>query len=163
MPNDTPQSAQSAALKSLLNGRSELAETRLSVTAIQIVDRLRIRSTHLQELMAEELAIDSKLLQLQESPGRNIDLLGLESQLEQKSSQVQSARRREDTECWRDLTHVMRDFLNAWEGFSRNEAKNRFLSALPDSKNKPHPHSTPAMAENYHHDVPNNPYFKNQR
>jgi hypothetical protein len=25
----------------------------------------------------------------------------------------------------------MRDFLNAWESFSRNEARNRFLSALP--------------------------------
>ena len=138
-PNiDTHQeSAQQSALEALLNGKTELAESRLAVTAVQIMERLRIRAKNLKELMDEELSIDNKLLKFQASSGGfnremfNKEIMGLEAQLEQRNSNVQSAQRREDVECWRDLTHVMRDFLNAWEGFSRNEAKNRFISALP--------------------------------
>lgn len=129
-------------MKSLLENRTNLSETRLAVTATQIVERLRIRASHLTQLMSEELEVDTKLLQLRDAPMRNsIDMMGLETSLEQQGSQIRSASRREDTECWRDMAHVMRDFLNAWEGFSRNEAKNRFLAALPDSNNDP---------DNYH-------------
>lgn len=138
--NTINESAQQSALESLLTGRTELAETRLAVTAVQIVERLRIRAKNLRQLMDEELFIDNKLLRVQGSiQGRHYSFgsdqgfMGLETQLEQRNSQVQSAQRREDVECWRDLTHVMRDFLNAWDGFSRNAAKNRFLEALPAS------------------------------
>ena len=107
--------------------------------------------------MDEELLVDNKLLQVQAqfstrqySIGHNHDLMGLETQLEQRNSQVQSAQRREDVECWRDLTHVMRDFLNAWDGFSRNAAKNRFLSALPASnaQQQANPGFSPVSSEN---------------
>jgi len=123
-------------MKALLENRTELTETRLEVTAVQIIERLRIRADNLKQLAKEETAFDNRLLQLSDLPcGRSRDIMGLESQLEQGNSQVRSAQRRENVECWRDLVHVMRDFLNAWEGLSRNEAKNRFLEALPDSNN----------------------------
>lgn len=120
------------ALQALLGGRSGLAETRLAVTAAQIIERLRIRAFNQQQLMKEELSVDSRLSQLRNAglTGRP-DMMNLESALDQKISQLQGEQRRENTECWRDLTLVIRDLLNAWEGFSRNEAKNRFLSALP--------------------------------
>lgn len=128
------ETAQQSALESILNGRTELAETRLAVTAVQIVERLRLRAKNLKQLVDEELSIGTKSLQLKGGgfPAYfNKEIMGLEAQLEQRTSQNQSAQRREDVECWRDLTNVMRDFLNAWESFSRNEARNRFLSALP--------------------------------
>jgi hypothetical protein len=125
----------------MLSGRTELAETRLAVTATQIIERLRLRAGNLQELLSEELSVDSKMLQASRA---GLGAMGLDS-LEQRMSQIKSAQRRENTECWRDLTHVMRDFLNAWEGFSRNEAKGRFLESLPASK-MPQPSST------YHND-----------
>ena len=111
----------------MLSGRTELTETRLEVTAIQIIERLRLRAGNLQELLKEELAVDSKMLQADRA---GLGSMGLDS-LEQRMSQIKGAQRRENTECWRDLTNVMRDFLNAWEGFSRNAAKNRFLESLP--------------------------------
>ena len=155
--NTINESAQQSALESLLTGRTELAETRLAVTAVQIVERMRIRAKNLRQLMDEELFIDNKLLQVQGqfstrqySIGHNHELMGLEAQLEQRNSQIQRAQRGEDIECWRDLTHVMRDFLNAWEGFSRNAAKNRFLEALPSSnaKQQARLNFSPAPAEN---------------
>lgn len=128
------ETAQQSALESILDGRTELAETRLAVTAVQIVERLRLRAKNLKQLVEEELSIGTKLLNLNSGAfpaDLNKEIMGMEAQLEQRSSQVQGAQRREDVECWRDLTNVMRDFLNAWESFSRNEARNRFLSALP--------------------------------
>ncbi len=132
-PEPNRERAQHSALEAILNGRTELAETRLAVTAVQIIERLRIRARNLKQLFDEELSIDNKLLQIQGQfpSGFNKDLFGIEAQMDQRVSLVQSAQRREDVECWRDLTNVMRDFLNAWESFSRNEARNRFLSALP--------------------------------
>lgn len=128
----------------MLSGRTELAETRLAVTATQIIERLRIRAGNLKELLDKELAVDSKILQADHA---SIGSMGLDS-LEQRLSQIKSAQRRENTDCWRDLTNVMRDFLNAWEGFSRNAAKNRFLESLPATKV---PGNRPAPA-NYHND-----------
>jgi len=81
-------------------------------------------------------------------------MMGLESLL----TQIQSERRREDTECWRDLTNVMRDFLNAWENVSKNEAKNRFISALPPSiqKKAPDSYGLPSKApKHYQNDYRN--------
>ncbi len=151
-------------MKSLLEGRTELTETRLAVTATQIMERLRIRASHLKQLMSEELEIDTKFLQIRDMPmGNNIDMMGLESKLDQSASMIRSAQRREDTECWRDLANVMRDFLNAWEGVSRNEAKNRFLAALPASQSKAHPPSMPPAMDKYHNDNPNNHYPNHQR
>ena len=146
-------------MKALMEGRSDLAETRLAVTATQIVERLRIRASHLQQLMAEELEVDSRLLRLRDaSVGSSVDMMGLESKLDMSMSQIKSAQRREDTECWRDLTQVMRDFLNAWEGFSRNEAKNRFLAALPDSNKTTPSKPMPRSMANYQDDNPNHTY-----
>ena len=152
-------------MKALMEGRSDLAETRLAVNATQIVERLRIRASHLKELMAEELEVDTKLLQLRDASfGQSIDMMGLESKLSMSMSQIRNTRRREDTECWRDLANVMRDFLNAWDGFSRNAAKGRFLEALSQStvapsKNRkiPEPHGS------YHNDNRNNHYPNHER
>lgn len=141
----------------MLEGKTELAETRLSVTASQIVDRMRIRSSHLEELMDEELTVGSKLRQIRDGfPDGQMDLFGLESLLENRNSQIRNARRRENTECWRDLAHVMRDFLNAWEGFSKNEAKNRFLEALPSSNTLPNT-SKPSLEQAMPGSVQNEP------
>jgi len=109
--------------------------------------------------MDEELSVDSQLLQAEHaSMGGSLGTMGLESQLDQRMSQIKGAQRRENTECWRDMTHVMRDFLNAWEGFSRNEAKNRFLEALPKNNAEPGAMARPSAPAIYHHDANNNLY-----
>jgi hypothetical protein len=52
----------------------------------------------------------------------------------------------------------MRDFLNAWENVSKNEAKNRFISALPPSiqKKAPDSYGLPSKApKHYQNDYRN--------
>lgn len=158
--HEMPSLEKNSALKALLDGRSELAETRLSATAAQIVDRLRIRANHLQQLLDEELDLDSRLYGIKRSSSAgSSDMMNLESLITQQQSQNQSARRREETECWRDLTHVIRELLNAWEGFSRNQAKNRFLSALPNGgmvQVKNAPEATTYFIQNDHYNNQSN-------
>ena len=135
----------------MLSGRTELAETRLAVTATQIVERLQIRAGNLKQLMDEELSVENRILQFSQLPfGKRSDMMGLESLLLQRSAQIQGDQRRENTECWRDLTQVMRDFLNAWEGFSRNAAKNRFMESLP--ANASGNNTSPQPQAPYHND-----------
>lgn len=159
-PEQIPKPQPNAALDAMMSGRSEIAETRLAVTAVQIVERLKIRSSHLNALLEEELDVDTQLIQLRSRPALSSEMMGLESMLRQKQFQIKSDRRREDNECWRDLTHVMRDLLNAWEGFSRNEAKNRFLNTLP-AKQAPEAHRTyTPMPAHYQNDQLNTPENK---
>lgn len=155
-----PALEKNSALKAMLDGRSELAETRLSATAAQIIERLRIRANHLQQLMDEELELDSRLTGINRSSAAgSSDMMNLESLIKQQQSQNQSAKRREEVECWRDLTHVIRELLNAWEGFSRNQAKNRFLSALPNGgmgQVKNAPEATTYFIQNDHYNNQSN-------
>lgn len=152
--NEQSRQTNQNSLQSLLDGRTEIAETRLAVVAVQLVERLRIRSAHLDDLLREELDVDTQLLQLENA--RVDDMMGLESMLRQKQFQIQSDRRREDSECWRDLTHVIRDLLNAWESVSRVEAKNRFMQSLPSvSAKKPGASNYAYAAHHYQHDLKN--------
>ena len=151
------QPLASSALNAMMSGRSEIAETRLAVTAVQIIERLRIRASHLDDLLKEELDADTQLIQLKNRPIVGGDMMGLESMLRQKVLQIQGERRRTDTECWRDMTNVMREFLNAWEGFSRNEAKNRFLNTLPVAPNNAPAQRYQVATPHTNHDQQNTP------
>ena len=145
-----------SALESMMSGKTELAEDRLDVAAVQIMERLRIRSENLKELLNDELSVESKLTQLDRANiDRGLGTMGLEIQLKEQADRIRGAKRRETIECWRDLTHVMRDFLNAWEGFSKNQARNRFLSALPQPSKKPSS-PTPYSIQNDHYNHTNN-------
>lgn len=116
----------------MLNGRTELAETRFAVISAQIAERLEMKDRHLQQLLDEGLDIESRLFGIRRASSEgSVDMLTRTSLLEQQQAQNLNEQRRTELECWRDITHVLRDLLNAWEGLSRNRAKNRFLTALP--------------------------------
>ena len=55
---------------------------------------------------------------------------------------------------------MIRDLLNAWEGVSRNQAKNRFLSALPDAADRSHAAFVSPISNTHYHDNPNS-FYKN--
>lgn len=102
------------------------------MAAVQIVERLRIRSNNLERILDEELQVDSRLLPFDtQYLGHVPGMMGLESVLLGKQSELSRERRQQDVECWRDLVQVMRELMSAWEGWSGLQAKQRFLSSIP--------------------------------
>lgn len=150
-------SSTDPALEAILSGRSEILQTQLSVAAVQIVERLRIRSQNLERILEEELQVGSRLIPFEgKYLGQTPDLMGLESVLIGKQSELAKERRQQDTECWRDLIQVMRDLMSAWEGWSGQQAKQRFLNSIPKPADN---HEQPYTEKPNQNDDQNNPYY----
>lgn len=150
-------SSTDPALEAILSGRSEILQTRLSVAAVQIVERLRIHSHNLERILEEELKVGSQLIPFEKKYlGQAPDMMGLENLLLGKQSELSKERRQQDVECWRDLIQVMRDLMGAWEGWSGQQAKQRFLNSIP----KPADQAGQSYSiKNNENDDQNNPYY----
>jgi len=136
-------------LNAVLRGRTELLATRFEVAAVQIIERLRIRAQNLQQILEEDLEIGSRRLAIGSgSPFPSPLFNELDGRLIEKQSWLQRERRLEEKECWRDLTMVMRDLLNAWEALSQAKAKERFLEGL-SARSPPADYDLPS-ARSYH-------------
>jgi hypothetical protein len=149
MINETHGQTTDIDLNAVLRGRTDILETRFAVAAVQIVERLRIRAQNLQKILDEDLEIGGRRggfppgCLLPTSPFQELD-----DKLRLEQSSLDRERRMEDKECWRDLTTVMRDLLNAWEGLSQAKAKERFLEGLPPAQEAPAPEP-----ERYHFSI----------
>ncbi len=50
------------------------------------------------------------------------------ARLRESSLQLDSQRRQEDIQCWRDVVLVMRDFLEAWEVHEQAKSRAIFIN-----------------------------------
>jgi hypothetical protein len=103
--------------------RSTIQKLKLDVHVAQILERVAIRKKSLESLLSEELEVDSKKMNIGNRPGA----YELESELERRLSEIEKERRMEDVGCFRDLTHVMRDFLSVLEALEAAKARERIL------------------------------------
>ena len=142
-----------------MSGRSEILQTRLSVSAVQIIERLKIRAKNLDKLLDEEIEIDNRLIPIESQSGNSrSDFMGLENLLLGKRFDISQERRKQDVECWRDLVNVMRDFLKTWEDLSGLEAKQRFMNSIPKVDAVENYSASPIT---YHNDTKqNDPYYR---
>lgn len=136
----------------------------MSVAAAQIIERLRIRANNLERILAEELEVGTRLTPFQSKyPGNGPDLMGLENLLLGKQSELSKERRQQDTECWRDLVQIMRDLMNAWEGLSGLQAKQRFLQSIPQTAGLNAPYGESHTEVNKQkNDRTNDPYYQSR-
>lgn len=103
--------------------RSAIQKLKLDVHVAQILERVLIRKKSLEALLDEELEVSSKKLNLEHRPGS----YEIEAGLEHRLREINKERRLEDVNCWRDLTHVMRDFLSVMEALEAAKARERIL------------------------------------
>ena len=89
--------------------------------------------------------------------------MGLENLLLGKQSELSKERRQQDTECWRDLVQIMRDLMNAWEGLSGLQAKQRFLQSIPQAAGLNAPYGESRTEVNkQQNDRTNDPYYQSR-
>ena len=115
--------------------RSAIQKLKLDVHVAQILERVAIRKKTLESLLDEELKVSSKKLNIENRPGS----FELESDLEKRLSEIERERRMEDVSCFRDLTHVMRDFLSVLEALEAAKARERILMPSNEFDPKYHP------------------------
>jgi len=106
-----------------LSQRSAIQKLKLDVHVAQILERVAIRKKSLESLLNEELEVSSKKANISPRPGS----YELESELERRLREIDKERRMEDVSCFRDLTHVMRDFLSVLEALEAAKDRERIL------------------------------------
>ena len=114
-------------LEDFIHSRTRILNTKLDVLATEIHTRLRIRSKNLERVDEDKTHISKMLVELDRWCNY------LSRQHKEKAPfydelfKLEQERRLQDTECWRDVVMVMRDFLYAWEAHEQAKAKAIFL------------------------------------
>lgn len=132
-----PKAADSS-VDEFLTQRTRVLTTKMVVFATEIQERLGIRKTNIEKLFHDQLSVSARLSCVEDSRLDPADKLQQAGFLEQKQIELNREERAQDTECWRDVAHLMRDFLAAWEGYEQARARGQFM-------NTPNPQQQPVI------------------
>ena len=114
-------------LTDLLHTNIRVLKTKLEAIASTVQERLKIRRQNVQRIADDKDKLSEMLQSI--SVGANYHLREHREKgtLYQKMFELERERRDQDTECWRDIVLVLRDFLTFWDEYERAKARGAFL------------------------------------
>ena len=123
---DAPES-QDRFLDDLLHLKSKVLSTKLEVLAFEVLWRFGIRAKNLDRLDGDQSLVQAMLEKLDRAANYHFREHREKGTLYQTFFSLQEQKRQQDTECWRDVVMVMRDFLYVWEAHEQMQARAIFL------------------------------------
>jgi hypothetical protein len=120
-----PAGGHSQALDDLLHSKSRILRTKLEVLASEIHTRLNMWDRNLDRIDTDKQTVDELLGQCTRLARYHLRQQQDVSRLQESVLRLESQRREEDVQCWRDVVMVMRDFLEIWE--AHEQARNRSI------------------------------------
>src|SRR5216117_1096474 len=123
---DAPES-QDRFLDDLLHLKSKVLSTKLEVLAFELLWRFGIRAKNLDRLDGDQNLVQAMLEKLDRAAIYHFREHREKGTLYQTFFSLQEQKRQQDTECWRDVVMVMRDFLYVWEAHEQMQARAIFL------------------------------------
>ena len=129
VPARTPDSAGGAsALNHLLHSKSRVLRTKLEVLALEVQARFALWDRNLERIGSEKEEVEALLDESTRLARYHLLESSEVTRLRESSLQLDSQRRDEDIQCWRDVVLVMRDFLNAWEVHEQAKSRSIFIN-----------------------------------
>ena len=124
---DSPQppESDSLALDHLLHSKSRILRSKLEVLASEIYARLTMWNRNLARIDDDKANVEELLQQFTGLARYHLRDQRDVGRLRDSALKLESQRRDEDVQCWRDVVLVMRDFLETWE--AHEQAKNRSI------------------------------------
>ena len=126
-PKHHPTSKESAGLGELFGRRTHILKTKLEVITVELFDRVRIRERNLvaigddQEKLNQILGIVDRQVRYHFRDSRE------KASFYDRFFDLEREKRDQDVECWRDVTQLMRDFLEVWEALEQGKSRSIFL------------------------------------
>ena len=114
-------------LDHLLHSKSRILRTKLEVLASEIQARFAMWDRNLDRISNEKEGVEALLDQSTRLARYRLREQNEVARLRESSLRLDSERRDEDIQCWRDVVLVMRDFLNAWEVHEQAKARSIFI------------------------------------
>lgn len=125
---DNPDEPDASVLDRLLNSKSKISRTKLEVLASEIHARLTMWDRNLSRINGDRDNVDQLLNQTTRLARYHLRDQQDVSRLQESALRLESHRRDEDIQCWRDIVLVMRDFLVAWEAHEQAKSRAIFIN-----------------------------------
>ena len=109
--------------------RSQILQTKLGILAAQVLERMKIRSENLGAILDQEQELADRIMNREGIAEGSPDL----DQLRQQRGFLMQEKRSQSVDCWRDLTHVIRDLLNTWEDLEQTKTRDKLLADTSSS------------------------------
>lgn len=116
------------AIDNLLHSKSRILRTKLEVLASEIQARFAMWDRNLDRIDREKETVEALLNQSTRLARYHLREPNEGTRLRESSLQLDSQRRQEDIQCWRDVVLVMRDFLEAWEVHEQAKSRSIFIN-----------------------------------
>jgi|ERR1041384_169578 hypothetical protein len=123
-----PQEEEGSSLTDLLQGKRRILRTKLDVLLIEIRARFAIRDHNLARIEEDKARLEHLISETGRLANYHFREQSDVSGFFRALFDVEAEERQQDTECWRDVVMVMRDFLYAWEAHEQARAKAIFLN-----------------------------------
>ena len=122
------EAGTAGALDHLLHSKSRILRTKLEVFASEIQARFAMWDRNLDRIGGEKEHVEALLNQSTRLVRYHLREPNEVTRLRESSLQLDSQRRQEDIQCWRDVVLVMRDFLDTWEAHEQAKSRSIFIN-----------------------------------
>jgi hypothetical protein len=124
----TPGATDFAGLDNLLHSKSRILRTKLEVLASEIQARFALWDRNLERLDRDKDAVETLLDQSTRLARYHLRDQREVGRVRDSALRLDTQRRDEDIQCWRDVVLVMRDFLDAWEAHEQAKSRAIFIN-----------------------------------
>jgi len=126
--NALDESGGSNALDHLLHSKSRILRTRLEVLASEIQARFAIWDRNLDRINDDKASVEALLDQSSRLARYHLREQSDVNRLRESALQLDSQRREQDIQCWRDVVQAMTEFLNTWEASEQARSRSIFIN-----------------------------------
>lgn len=123
----TPAHTTDQTLDHLIHTNTRVLRSKLEAIAAALQERLKIRRQNIERIADDRDKLSEMIQQVSVAANYHLRQHKEKGALYQKGFDLAHERRDQDTECWRDIVLVLRDFLGFWDEYERAKARGAFL------------------------------------
>lgn len=114
-------------LDDLIHTNTRILRTKLEAISATVQERLKIRRNNLTQIADDREKLTEIIQHISVAANYHLRDHREKDRLYQRAFDLTRERRDQDTDCWRDIVLVLRDFLTFWDEYERAKARGAFL------------------------------------
>lgn len=111
----------------LIHVNTRILRAKLETVAAAVQERLKIRKDNIARIAEDREKISEISQQISVAANYHLRDHKEKDRLYQRVFELTRERRDQDTQCWKDVVLVLRDFLGFWDEYERAKARGAFL------------------------------------
>lgn len=114
-------------LDDLIHVNTRILRTKVEAIAATVQERLKIRRQNVERIAEDRAKLAEIVQQISVAANYHLRDHKEKDRLYQRAFDLNRERRDQDSDCWRDIVLVLRDFLTIWDEYERAKARGVFL------------------------------------